>query len=236
MAWSDPFYNRNSGVKRYREVGVFNQGGIRKRSRLAVRSRMTNVKLVPSRYAKPSQYVELKYHDNSFTDVGVTAGSISCIVNIANGTGPSDRIGNHVSLKDWVMDWCVRDTAGGSYTHHGRVIILQDLQTNKALPAVTDVLNTATVESLFNPSNRSRFRIIIDETYSLSSVTAIGIAWEKNTQKTNLYKNLKGKKITYSGTTSAITDIDAGAILFLHLSDTASKVTLTGKTRCQFYD
>lgn len=198
--------------------------------------RGSNVKLIPSRYAKASQYVELKFHDNSFTDVGVAAGSIAPFVNIANGTGPSDRIGNHVGLKDLVLDWIVRDTGGGSYTHHGRIIILQDMQTNKATPAVLDVLNTATVNSQFNPSNRSRFKIIVDENYSVSTVTAVGTAWEKNTQKTNLFRSLRGKKITYSGTTSAITDIDSGALLYVHLSDTASKVTVAFTTRCQFYD
>lgn len=199
-------------------------------------NRGSNIKLVPSRFARPSTYVELKFMDNPFAIVGVTAGTVDSLMNVANGTGPSDRIGNHVSLKDMVLDWTARDSGGGSYTHHGRLIVVQDMQTNKALPAVLDIMNTATVSSQFNPSNRTRFKVLLDENYSISSVSGIGIAWEKNAQKTNVYRNLQGKKITYSGTSSNITDIDAGSLLMVHLSDTASKVTVTFNTRAQFYD
>lgn len=233
MAWSDPFYNKNSNKR------VFSgpSGGTRsKRGRLALRSRISNVKLVPSRFARPSQYVELKFMDNPFAIVGVLAGTVDSLMNVANGTGPSDRIGNHVSLKDLVLDFTARDSGGGSYTHHGRLVVVQDMQTNKALPTVLDIFNTATVSSQYNPSNRTRFKVIVDHNYSLSSVSGIGIAWEKGAQVANMYRNLKGKKITYSGTTSNITDIDAGSLLLVHLSDTASKVTVTFGTRAQFYD
>lgn len=234
MAWSDPFYNRNSNKRIFGAGGVYTIPTPRKRSRLT--SRMSNVKLIPSRYAKPNQYVELKFMDNPFAIVGVVAGTVDSLMNVANGTGPSDRIGNHVSLKDILLDWTARDSAGGSYTHHGRLVVVQDLQTNRAAPTVLDIFNTATVTSQYNPSNRTRFKVIMDENYSLSSVNGIGIAWEKNAQRTNYFRNLQGKKITYSGTTSNVTDIDAGALFIVHLSDTASKVTVTFNTRVQFYD
>lgn len=231
--FSNKWSNTNQNAKRIRERSGSSMPA---RKRLAIRSYNTNVKLIPSRYAKTNQYVELKYQDNATNLVGVTAGAIGNMIGIANGTGPSDRIGNHISMKDLVINYLVTDTGGTSYAHNGRFIIVQDLQTNKATAALTDVMISAALNSQFNPSNRSRFKVLMDENYSLYTENGVGTIASKNVAKTNKWINLRGKKITYSGTTSAITDIDAGTLLYIHLSDTASKVTMQLAYRFQFYD
>jgi len=234
ISWEDKFYNRNRGKRVFPgPTGM----GPRKKQRLYQRQRMQTQNWVPARFAAPTtKKVELKYADNTFTDAGAVAGFIGTISNIANGTGPTDRIGRHVFWHNLNFNWVATDTGGGAYNHNGRILLVYDLQTNGANPTVLDVMNTATVNSQFNPDNRSRFKILYDQKYSLVSVNAIGVSIKNNASRTNDVLSLRGKKCLYSGTTTAITDIESGNILFIHLSDTAAKVTVAATIRLQFFD
>lgn len=84
------------------------------------------------------------------------------------GTGPSERIGRKVTVKSIACRLTFK-LGGGNPFDHVRCILYNDRQCNGAAATVTDILQSADVDSYLNLSNSDRFRVIRDFNCTLNS-------------------------------------------------------------------
>jgi len=200
------------------------------------RQNYTSQRQVVSRFAKPPSKVELKYDDGSQTGALLAAGSITLLSTIANGTSPSERIGNHVDFHDMEIVWSFQPNAGLGPTR-SRMIVVYDKQANGGLPTVAEVMRTTDPMSLFNPTNRSRFTPLLDTGVVSTAYNAgTGISLTNYGKANGSAKiSLKGKRCLFRGTGSVISDIDSGSILLVLLTQDVG-VSFTEHNRIQYCD
>lgn len=120
---------------------------------------------------------ELKFLDTSgqflLTSTGTIAFPSFNLIDV--GTGPSERIGRKVTLKSIALRLTYK-LGGGNPWDHVRCILYNDTQCNGAAAAVTDILQTADVDSYLNLANSDRFRVLRDFNCSLNSQSSTTIA------------------------------------------------------------
>ncbi len=121
---------------------------------------------------------ELKFHDVDIDDGTISnTGTIQTSLNlIAQGLTESDRIGRKctVTAVNWRFQIAIveSDAAGTPQpTDVVRVLMFLDKQANGAAAVPLDILETADYQSFNNLSNKSRFRTLMDRTYTLNYTT-----------------------------------------------------------------
>lgn len=191
-----------------------------------------------ARFAVPPKKVELKYDDGISSSTVPTAGTLIQITSIANGTGPSDRIGRSIVYNNLNINWNIKNlVVAGPIETNGRVIIFYDKQSNGAFPTVNTVMNGTDPLALYNPDNRSRFTILYDKKFNYQAdVSGLGYFNKTGTMHVNENISLKGKGCHFQGTTNAITDIESGCLYFMLLSDVNNGWQFNERNRLQFFD
>ncbi len=96
---------------------------------------------------------------------------------VPQGVTEATRIGRkytirHVGMKGHFR--LVNGTAAATTGDRVRVIVYQDKQTNGATAAVTDILETAVVDSFYNLANQGRFNILMDRQVVTNSMGGAG--------------------------------------------------------------
>ncbi len=130
------------------------------------------------RYA--GKLAEHKFHDLDVTDAVIaTGGSIDTpsLVVIAQGTDESTRIGRKITIKaiHWRYTLVLPTTATAASTSDtARILVFLDKQTNGAAATVTGILESANYQSFNNLANKSRFRILFDQTWALNCPSGSG--------------------------------------------------------------
>lgn len=118
-------------------------------------------------YPKP----EVKFIDFSSVSTSVdSAGLVFQIPlnDIPQGIDGSDRIGQSVSIKNCGYRVNIDQAITGALPSTVRIMLIWDKQPNGAVPAVTDVLQTANFNSFLNTSYRERFTVLRNDYISLS--------------------------------------------------------------------
>lgn len=165
---------------------------------------------------------------------GGVIGSIRSFL-IRQGNGDADRVGNNVKLLGVTIraeSVLVANAAQGFL----RVIIFKDSNTNGAVPAVLDVLETAVFRSGYNADNvkeagGARFTILKDKFMALNAVLG-AVAATGSFNNAFVFKLPKHKlgKVRYDADGGLITDIVAGEIFILAL---AADATITFQATCE---
>ncbi len=130
------------------------------------------------RYRGPG--FEKKFHQIAIDDVAVAIGMNvqTDLLTIPEGVGEEQRIGRRITIKNIGWHYTIKlltTSTPASTADHCRVMLVQDKQANGATAANTDVLDTSDVFSFNNLANSSRFRVLMDKNYSLSSQSG---AWD----------------------------------------------------------
>lgn len=186
---------------------------------------------------------EVKFLDTNIAQTDVqTAGNIITSLNIIpEGNGESQRVGRKVVVE---AIYCRgKITTSGSQFLGGRIrmILFQDKQTNGSAAAVTDILETATIDSYRNLSNVSRFKILSDQTHTLNilsrnaAVTSSTVVRHFNVAKPRLNTPIE---FDNSATTGAITTIRSNnyGILYIGEASTAQAWDIEGNCRLRYCD
>lgn len=189
------------------------------------------------KYLKSLINVEFKRYD---TDSGYivpvlpAAATPSHLTTIAQGDGVSSRDGNSIRLKSLFMRFnFYRALNSGPATPRAmtlfRVILVQSIYNNNALPATSDILqNTAVFRSPINADESTGYRVLHDKIYQVTS--------DSPSFNTKWYLKLN-HHCKWSGTTSAITDATSGHLfLFYFVDDTTNGDAFTVNTRLRFID
>lgn len=168
-----------------------------------------------------------------------TTGHVVLLNTIAQGAGVTQRVGKKVSLKGLQCRGQMKaltacDTVKVAY------MIVYDKRPTGALPAVTDILVSASSLALNNDANSGRFRILKrcdaiitgNETASanVTDTTAIDDTW---------YLDLKGLPTVYkAAATGAIGDIEEGALYLVTVGSEAGTAagSLNAGYRTRFVD
>lgn len=157
--------------------------------------------------------VEFKYLDTSGSGVVDNAGALTYLTGIAEGDDISNRNGRSIKSQSLFvkMRLVINASATGTCIRH---IIVMDKHNQGATPTVTDILQTASVESSLNISTQqNRWHILSDEVISLT--TSGG-----NTKYVERFYPWHAH-IKYGGTTANVSDARFGAIFMLQISSEA---------------
>lgn len=196
--------NRRS-IKNYSNIG---------RSKYNARSNFQRKRTyAPSRKV----YVVKNQNEPGFVDLTAatyncnTTGSIALIATIPQNASTNGRIGKRVSLKSLQCHGSVIGNAAVTITDIA-ILIVYDKRPTGTLPAITDILVSATASSFNNDNNSGRFRILkrIDKVLigsaanQYTSSSAIDADW---------FLSLRSLPSVFkSAGTGAMGDIEEGAL------------------------
>ncbi len=177
-----------------------------------------------------------RLHEMKHIDVvqGVTSLSTTPQIVLLNGTTADDtdtgRGGNKIMMNSFTFKFSL---VNADTVQLYRVIILYDRQTNGALPAANDVLQTAGEPlSQLTWVNRKRFKILFDNVYYTNTQ-------ELSQSETSHFKfKQNAQRVMYSSGVNTIAAIISGSLILVALSDSGatSHPTLEFTTRCNFND
>ncbi len=185
---------------------------------------------------------ELKFHDLDIDDAVVAAGGNiaedSCLT-IAQGTTESERIGRKLTVHgiNWRFKIAIpATTTPGDSADVIRVMLYLDKQTNGATAAVLDIVETADYQSFNNLSNKSRFRILMDRTYSINAQSGRDTTIGESIITDTLFKKVNiGVEYDNVASTGVITTMRSNniGVLLLGFSGLAG---FSSKMRIRFSD
>lgn len=153
---------------------------------------------------------------------GNTTGSIALVATVPQGTTVNSRVGKKILWKGIQ----IRGQVSGDTTTLITVcaaMLIYDKRPQGSLPAITDILNSATQNSFLNDANSARFTVLKRWDWSV-----VGNAAASNLADTSIYAiddyiKLKGKKCIFKAAgTGAIGDIDEGAIYIVTVGNAAA--------------
>lgn len=188
--------------------------------------------------------VEYKFFDQDIDDALVAgAGTVTALLAIAQGVTESTHVGRKLVVKHvgWKGTAVLPENSGASAWESDtlRLMLIIDKQCNGALPAVTDVLESADFQSFNNLANKGRFRVLCDKVIDLSHTAAVshtastGLGFETRVSF-DVYKKLN-LPVEYNSTTGAVTEIRSNNLILLVISE-RGLVKLDGKMRIRFSD
>lgn len=166
-----------------------------------------------------------------------TTGTLTLLATIPQGTSVSQRVGKKVLLKSLQCRSFV--TNGSAATvNNVAMLIVYDRRPTGSLPAITDVLALATVNSMNNDVNTGRFQILKREDFVLvgnSTTPATGMEMKT----VDFYLPLNKPCVFKAAGTGAIADIDEGALYLITLGSSAAgtaAATLNATFRTRYHD
>ena len=168
---------------------------------------------------------DAKYFDvGGASYVNNTTGSITHLDIVPTGTSAVTREGKSFRLRSvWIIGSMQNNSA--ATTNDVINYLIWDRQPNKALAAITDVVDVATADTFTKRENANRFRIIKKWSRSLCGPAA-GTGVTINSQiRIDQFIKLPEECVamcTAADTTGAIGNRISGALLFLTLGDTAA--------------
>lgn len=172
--------------------------------------------------------VESKISQGGTSGNMAVAGAIAGITNvISQDDTVAGRTGDKIVVQSLVFKFQATINASAT-SDRARVIIFADTENQNALPAVTDVLATAALNSFLNVGNHagSRFKILYDQTYQLNTAGAAGIF-------RTVRVPLKNWPVYYNTTTG----YGRNNIFFLEISDTPTNLaTFAFSSEVRFTD
>lgn len=192
---------------------------------------------------------ELKFFDTVVANTNVTTTGVivsPSLVLIPQGVTESERVGRKCVVTQLHLRGMVtlrQSSNGAQCADRFRMIIYLDRQTNGAVGggvAVTDILETADIDSFRNLANTQRFQVLSDKTFAMNPAAAEGNAAVNICERIyNLKENVKKKiPLEFSGTTGAIGEIRSNNIGILCIaSETVINVSqVKYTTRVRFSD
>lgn len=149
-----------------------------------------------------------------------TTGSITHVSIIPQGAGASARIGRKCTMTSIQIRGVV-SADNTTTTARGRLIVVYDNQPNGALPAITAVVDTANPSSFTNDANRERFRVLVNECWSVVG-NNLAPTTDSAYQSVDIFRRFKLPVKFLAAGTGAIADVQQGALYAILLGDVAA--------------
>lgn len=153
-----------------------------------------------------------------------TTGTITLLNTVAQGTTVNQRVGKKIFLKSLQCHGQVLSDAT-AVTNDIALIIVYDKRPTGALPAITDVLNTANSSSFNNDANSGRFRILKRWDLVLVGNTTTPQTG-REAEEADFYLNLRDLPTTFKAAgTGAIADQEEGSLLLITVGSNVAGTT-----------
>jgi len=201
------------------------------------------------RYTQRLGAPDKKYLDKVFAAATVPAagGVTDCLLlGLIAGNTDNSRVGNHLTMTNISIhgEVYVESDAGfvvsdATAFDDVRIIVVYDKQSNGTAPAITDVLNTADINSFRNMNQLDRFIVLKDKRMSLhTNLTFEGSTSVRNAIMPSIFKFNKKVALPVDfadATTATIANIKTGGLFVMAISRNGLAAThLT--TRVKFLD
>lgn len=190
----------------------------------------------------PRRNIELKYNDVTISQSMTVNGGFTLLNGVTEGSGPSDRIGRRVTIKQIYFNGEVsyNNTAGASC----KMALILDKGNNGASPVVCNNTNLA---SIFDGAsgacypwtpialwNSARYVILGQIKFNMNQqVTAQSV----HKQMKMFKKFYKGLRTIYNDTGATIASINSGALYLVTMSNQATTFpTVSGNVRIRYSD
>lgn len=202
----------------------------------------SNSKSFKKTRAPRAERAEVKYFDSNFGSVGVPAGPASLIdatiINIVNGTGPSDRVGRRIRVVGIDYSTSVILLAGNA----NDVIqfdIWQDRQSNGNTAAPAELYTAiagaqGTCQFPYLP-NEKRFKRLIKRTVSFNSQNVVGGVALQMAEKVEGHIKCNFT-VEYNASTGNVTDIVTNNVFTSWSSNIGACQTATVACRIRYVD
>ncbi len=195
------------------------------------------------RRAKWTNGGELKFHDVDLDDATVanTATVTDSVNKIAQGITETTRIGRKCTLRAIGWRWRLQlpnSAASAATSDTVRVIMYVDKQCNGAAAVAGDILESNDFQSFNNLANKSRFRTLMDRTYTLNSKSGGGDGTTEDYGKEGIDDSFYKKvniPIEFNSTAGAITEIRSNNVGVLLISE-SGLCGFASKIRVRFSD
>jgi len=180
-----------------------------------------------------------KYVDTPNTTYACsTTAVVTHIAIIPQGPDEINRLGRNVLLKSFQMRGELQANTAGVQAM-ARIMLVYDRQPNRALAAITDILQSGSVYGMKNLDNQDRFVILMDKLFSvIGTNTSVGI--ESAQRAIQKYIKLGSLVANYQvGATGAIGEVNTGALLLVTIGDMVAGTTAPNFgliTRTRFVD
>lgn len=150
-------------------------------------------------------------------------GSITLVATIAQGASVNQRVGKKIVLKSVQVRGQVVGNATTAATNAAWMLVY-DRRPTGSLPAITDVLVSASAISFTNDANSGRFQILKRWNCSvIGNVATAGQQTEASAYTVDEFVRLRGLPVNYKAAgTGAIGDIEQGALYLITVGDTAA--------------
>ncbi len=191
----------------------------------------------------PGHAQELKFFDLDVDDAVVTntAAITDSINKIAQGTTEVTRIGRKCTIKS--INWRFRvqlpnGTSSASTSDTLRVIMYLDKQCNGATATSAGILESDDFQSFNNLANKSRFRTLMDRTYTISTRAGGGNGTAEDYGKEGVDDSFYKKcniPIEFDSTAGAITEIRSNNVGILLITE-SGLMGFASKIRIRFSD
>ena len=192
---------------------------------------------------------ELKFYDltNNASKIPQQGGTVISFNNIVQGTGQSQRIGRKITIRSlhsrfrFFLNPVSATPPDVVQSDTVRLIWYVDKQMNGSPASVSDILASPDYQSDYNLSNKSRFRILKDVTYTLNP-TGITENTTSGTQKTaemsvnKEFKMTMNLPIEFSGTMGTNSEIRSNNIGAVTISRRGANSGLEAFTRIRYSD
>lgn len=167
-----------------------------------------------------------------------TTGSIVLLNTVAQGASVNQRVGKKIMLKSLQCHGQVLSNST-AVTNDISLLIVYDKRPVGALPAITDILNTANSSSFNNDANSGRFRILKRWDAVLVGNTTTPQTG-REAEEADFYLNLRDLPTNFKAAgTGAIGDQEEGSLLLVTTGSNAAGTTAAAASlgfRLRFMD
>jgi len=165
-----------------------------------------------------------------------TAGVIQHVSVIPRGTTSTSRIGSTATITGIRWRSRIRANVNYSSTLTTRFMLVWDSNPNQALPAITDVLDTATWNSFEKDENATRFSILFDSTKA-QVVAGVGALTDSSHRFESGTLDLLGDvRYTAADTTGVIGNCVEGALYYIGVCDSVESTIYQCNVEVTFVD
>jgi len=171
---------------------------------------------VSMRSPQETGYVDLA----SATYANDTTGTITLIATIPQGTSVNQRVGKKVIIKSVQFRGYSRVGSTGT-TADGTNLVVYDRRPTGSLPAISDILDSASSASFNNDANSGRFQILKRVDWVLTGNSATP-ATGNEILNADFYLKVGKPSVFKAAGTGAIADISDGALYFVSVGNIAA--------------
>lgn len=160
-----------------------------------------------------------------------TTPSVTDIGTVAQGDDKENRKGDHITIDQVYGRFLIyrHASAASGTSDFVRVIVLFDRQANGAVPAYTDVVQSNNIMAYRVTSQSGRFKVLFDKMVHLNAGEASRIL--------EFYRKNLNERVSYTGTSGAITDISKGSLILIQWSNQTTTVPdVNSNIRFRFSD